>query len=83
MDRWCKIIETQDTQVLFYIEPEARNDDEDCECLHQIVRILGVCADIKVGGIPLENAEKYFDDLNEESANLVVKVVTDLLENQK
>jgi len=82
MKSWCKIIEVLDNQVLFYTEPEVRDDGRDCECLHQVVRTQGVCADIKIGGIPVTLVGEFFRELNEKDAENVVRTVEDKLENQ-
>ena len=77
MNRWAKIIEVLDNQVLFFMEPE-----DNCESLHQVVRINGVCADIKISGIISALCEKVFNSIDEKAAETVIKTVEDLLENK-
>jgi len=80
MKNWCKVIEVLDEAVLFYMEPETREDELECECLHQVVRTQGVCADVKIGGIPCSLAEEVFNNIDQETAEQVIKTVEDLLE---
>jgi hypothetical protein len=82
MKKWCKIIEILDNQVLFYMEPESL-DKEKRECLHQVVRIRELCADIKILNIPPEDCEKVFESTDEEAAKRVIKTVEDLLEDEE
>lgn len=76
--KFAKIIEVDGEQVLFYIEP---NNDQDppCETLHQIVRIDGVCADIKMDGMTYAQADKAFNGIGEEAALVVLNCVRGLL----
>lgn len=77
MNRWAKIIEVLDNQVLFFMEPE-----DNCESLHQVVRINGLLADVKIGGISIEDCEKVFNSIDEKAAETVIKTLEDLLENK-
>lgn len=88
MKKWCKIIEVLDNQVLFYMEPESTEaremyENKDTECLHQVVRIRGVCSDIKIGGIPPDECDKVFESINKELAEMVVKTVEDFIDTDK
>lgn len=82
MNKWCKIIEVLDTQVLFFLEP-CVNDNEDTVTLHQMIHVNGVCCDSQIRHIPTTDAEKIFNGIDEDDAELVVKTVEDLMESQK
>jgi len=75
--KFAKIIECQGEQVLFFLEPDEEADER--EMLHQVVRIDGMCIDVKVGGLTYDKADKVFADLNEDSAELVLKAVRDMI----
>ena len=75
---FAKIIEVEGEQVLFYLQP-----DDDCEKLHQIVRVDGVCADVAISGLTYENADKSFADLDETAALRVLNVVRDLMRDSE
>ena len=82
MNPWCKIVEVLDTQVLFFIEPRP-DDPEDSVTLHQMIHMNGVCCDSQIRHIPKDHAEKIFEGIDERAAEMVVKTIEDLLENQK
>lgn len=77
---WCKIIETKEGQVLFFLEPdEDTTEGHPCERLHQMVRIDGVCSEVQIRNIPINRSEELFNSITEETALAVIARVRDVL----
>lgn len=82
MKKWTKIVEVLDNQVLFFFEPEKREDKE-YETLHQVVRVRDVVAELKVSGILPEHRDEVMKSINKKTAELVIKTIEDMMEEGK
>lgn len=78
--RFANIIELEGEQVLFYVEPDHDHEEDDRFVLHQIVSVCGVVADVKLGGLTEENADKALANTDEKMASHVLKTIRDLME---
>lgn len=82
MEKFAKIFEVDGEQVLFYVEPDTQSEYDDRDRIHQIVRIDGVCADIALGGMTYEDADKAFAKFDQDYARTILKSVRDLLKKK-
>jgi hypothetical protein len=58
MKTWCRIIQVDGKQVLFYSDPNSEFDG--CEDIHQIVNIGGIQCDSKLEGVTYKNVDKFW-----------------------
>jgi len=75
MRKWCKIVETEKGDVLFYLEYEP---DEDCYGLNRIVDFQGVRANVKLSGFSDEPTQEMFDNLT--STSIAEELISALIE---
>jgi hypothetical protein len=73
--KFARIVEVDGEQVLFYIEPDHESKKEGREKLHQIIRINGICADVALGGMTPEAADKALAKCDEPVARGVIEMV--------
>jgi hypothetical protein len=75
--RFAKIVEVDGEQVLFYLEPDA--DEDDKEKLNQIVRIDGMCINTALCGMSYKAADAAFAKIDDACARRLLKVARSMI----
>ena len=75
-EQWCKIIEVEGRQVLFFVDYD---EDDDLYQLHQMSRHNFGMSDIKSGFKEEAHAIAALESVNETTADRILNYVDDLM----
>lgn len=77
-NKWAKLYEVNDQQVLFYFEKAQEVNFYD---IHQIIEHNGERVDVMLRNVPTQSLEKTFGEIDEEYAKTVLQIIHQIVED--